>query len=253
LAAGIAIGLAPAGLAAAWVPIRDDLPNTDAALILVVGVAAVAYVGGKAATVVGALTAVTGFDFFDTPPYGQLLMTRSRDVVTALVLLLASLLVGSLAVSLRSYRTASARRTADFNVMASAARLVSVGEAAGVVVNALAGELIARLDLRDCEFVYGPPEPGRPVITRDGTLDQPAGPETTELALPVWGTDSIRGHYRLILKSPGPPRPERLLAAVGIGEQAGAALTMQLVDPEPARRPGGPEPAPRPKKLRLVR
>jgi hypothetical protein len=167
-----------------------------------------------------------------------------RDSVTAAVLFGASLLLAGLAASLKNYRGVAARRGEDFTVMASAARLVSLGEAAAVVVSALAGELVLRLDLRDCEFHYGPPAGDRPCITRDGRLVGTIGGRPVELDLPVWSGEEVRGFYRLILKSAGPPPPDRLLAAVGIGEQAGAALAGQLTDPEPA---------PRPRRLRLVR
>jgi hypothetical protein len=244
----VVLGLAPAGLAAAWIPVRDQLPNTDVALLLVLSVAAVATLGGRTSALIGSLAAVTGFDFFDTAPYGQLLITGTRDVVTAAVLFAASLLVAQLAVSLENWRRVAARRGEDFTVMASAARLVSVGEAAGMVVTALAGELVSRLDLLDCEFRYGLPGGDRPYIARDGSIIAVVGGDTdhglAELDLPVWTGDEMRGYYRMTLGSPTTPPRHRLLAAVGIGEQAGAALAGQLVDPLPG---------PRPRRLRLVR
>ena len=99
---------------------------------------------------VGSLAGATAFDFFDTPPYGQLFMTRGRDVATTVVLVGASLLVGELAVRLRSYRTMATRRGEDFTVMSGAAQLMSFGEDADLVVAALAGELASRLALADC-------------------------------------------------------------------------------------------------------
>jgi hypothetical protein len=235
-------GLVPFGLAAAWIPVRSNLPNTVIALLMVVGVAGLAMAGGPITGVVASVTAVMGFDFFDAAPYGQLLMTETRDVVTAIALLFASLVAAGLAVSLRNQRSASANQREDFNVMASAARMASFGDAAGVVVAALAGELVTRLDLRDCEFVYGPPAPGRPYIRRDGTLA--GGTDPAELDLPVWSGNQLRGYYRLSPKSPSAPPPDRLLAAVGIAEQAGAALATQPVDPDPG---------PVRRRLRLVR
>jgi hypothetical protein len=253
LAAGLLAGLIPFGLAAAWIPARSDLPNTDAALLLVVCVAGLTLVGGPVAGMVGAVTAVLGFDFFDTAPYGQLLITGTRDVVTAFALLVASLVTAGLAVSLRNHRSASAVGRADFNVMAGAARLVSVGEGPGLVVSALAGELVTRLDLGDCEFVYGPLDADRAYVTREGTVighsDAAEAGRSAPLVLnlPVWTGDTIRGYYRLTFKSPAVPPSDRLLVAVGISEQAGAALATQLVDPGPAA------PAARPRRLRLVR
>ena len=74
----------PSAVAAAWIPLRSDLPNTDVALLLVLCVGAVAMVGGRGRRWSERWRAATAFDLFDTPPYGQLYMTRGRDVVTTL-------------------------------------------------------------------------------------------------------------------------------------------------------------------------
>jgi hypothetical protein len=247
----VLLGLVPVAVAAAWIPFRDDLPNTDIALLLVLCVGAVAMVGGRWAAVIGAITAATAFDFFDTPPYGQLYMTRGRDVATTLILVGAGLLVGELCLRVRRYRVMATTRGEDFTVISSAARLMAVGEDPSVVVEALAGELVTRVGLADCEFHYGPPEGDRPCIARDGSVIDLTGPsrqtEVDGLDLPVWaGTDMV-GRYRLCL-SPGPlPAPDRLLVAVGIAEQAGAALAAS----NPSTSPG---PAPvRPRRLHLLR
>jgi K+-sensing histidine kinase KdpD len=68
--ASVAVGLLPVGIAAAWIPLRTDLPNTDVALLLVLGVGAVSILGGRLASAVGALAGAAAFDIFDTPPYG---------------------------------------------------------------------------------------------------------------------------------------------------------------------------------------
>jgi hypothetical protein len=247
--AGSIAGLVPVAVAAAWIPLRSALPNTDVALLLVLIVGAVSLVGGRWASVVGSLAGAAAFDVFDTTPYGQLAQSRSRDVVTTVVLVGAALVVGELCVRLTAYRAAAAGHRADFAVLSGAAGLMAFGEDAQVVVGALAGELVARLGLVDCEFAYGAPGGDRPCVARDGSLVQldgelPTGP-VTEIDLPVWtGTDVI-GRYRMTL-GPGPlPSPDRLLTAVGIAEQAGAALAGQRPDP--------PSGGPRLRRLRLVR
>lgn len=250
-----ALGVVPIAVAAAWVPLRGRLPGTDVALLLVLTTAVVASVGGHLTVAVGALSSVASFDFFDTPPYGQLFITRAADVATAIVLLGAGALVGELAVTRRRYRSAAIRSGADFTVMASAARLVSVGEPPSLVVAALAGELTGLLGLRSCRFVYGGPDGTHPSIGRDGTLSPPgtagpaaspeAGPAAARIDLPVWTGEEVRGHFQLELRTPAMPPRDRLLAAAGIGEQAAVALAGVLVDP-----PDRPE---RPRRLRLVR
>jgi Domain of unknown function (DUF4118) len=244
----------PVAVAAAWVSVRSDLPNTDVALLLVLCVGAVALVGGRVAVLIGSLAGATAFDFFDTPPYGQLFMTRGRDVATTLVLIGASLLVGELALRLGSYRTMATRRGEDFTVMTEAAQLMSFGDGADMVVAALAGELASRLGLADCRFERGPPAGDRPCVARDGRLvdlgERSRDQRITTIDLPVWTGIEVVGRYRMTLR-PGPaPDHERLVAAVGIAEQAGAALAGSWP------RPPTPVPTPtsnRPRRLRLVR
>jgi hypothetical protein len=241
-------GFLPVAIAAAWVPVRSDLPNTDVALLLVLCLAVAAMMGGRGAVLVGALASATAFDFFDTPPYGQLFMTRGRDVATTVVLVGVGLLVGELTVRLRTYRNMAVVRGADFTVMSAAAELMAFGEDAAMVVAALAGELVSRLDLADCQFELGRPVGDRPYVARDGELVSPgpASPESglTEVDLPVWAGKDIVGRFRLALRPGALPGRERLLAAVGIADQAGAALA------------AGRQPTPAPSTqrwLRLVR
>jgi hypothetical protein len=240
--------LLPVAVAAAWVEVRGDLPNTDVALLLVLCVGAAGVVGGRWAVLVAALAGAIAFDFFDTPPYGQLFMTRGRDVVTTLVLVGAGVLVGELGVRLRRYRSMAARQSKDFTVMSGAAQLMAFGEDAAMVVAALAGELTTRLGLVDCHFGYGAPIGDRPLVARDGQLVHPGQPQSSpsveEIDLPVWVGSEVVGRFRLTLRAGVLPDRERLLAAVGIAEQAGAALA--------GRHDRTPTPTP-PRRLRLVR
>ena len=68
----------------------------------------------------------------------------------------------------------------------------------------------------------------RSYVARDGSFVAPEGQPRDAIGgrvdLPVWVGTEVVGHFRLYL-SPGPPlSPDRLLAAVGIAEQAGAAF-----------------------------
>jgi hypothetical protein len=223
------------------------------ALLLVLCVGAAAMVGGRWAVVVAAVASATAFDFFDTPPYGQLFMTRGRDVATTLVLVGAGVLVGELGVRLRNYRKMATRRGEDFTVMSGAAQLMAYGEDASLVVAALAGELATRLALVDCRFGYGPPIGDCPQVSRDGWLvdlgherpERSGGPDP-EIDLPVWVGTEVVGRFRMTLRPGSCPDREQLLAAVGMAEQAGAALAAS-----PNRTPAPNQPTPR--RLRLVR
>ena len=202
--------MVPAAVAAALIPLRSDEPNTDIALVLVLCVGAVAMVGGPWAAVVGALAGATAFDLLDAPPYGQLYMTRGKDVVTTLVLVGAGLLVAELCIRMRAYRGAAVKRAEDFTVLGRAARLMAVGEDGPMVVEALAGELVSRLALNDCEFADGPPPGDRPYVGRDGRVvppeTRPPAGAGGQIDLPVWAGSQVVGYYRLYV-SPGPPPP----------------------------------------------
>jgi hypothetical protein len=241
--------LLPVCVAAAWVPLRATLPSVDVALPLVLSVGTVALLAGRWVSASSAAAAAAAFDFFDTPPYGQLFMTRARDVVTTFVLFAAGLLIGELCVRARSYRAIAATKVKDFTVMSGAARLMALGEDASVVVGALAGELTARLGLEDCEFDREPPSGDHPYVARDGSLIFPDGrrrePSAGEIDLPVWAGPEIVGRYRLSLASGVLPTADRLLTAVGIAEQAGAALV--------ASEPSGLPPQNRAPRLRILR
>jgi hypothetical protein len=177
------------------------------------------------------------------------MQSRGRDVVTTVVLVGVGSVVGELCVRVTAYRAVAEGRKADFAVLSGAAGLMAFGEDAPVVVAALAGELVARVGLVDCEFEPGLPSGERPCVARNGTVvwldDEPPRAPVTEIELPVWTGTEVVGRYRMVLASGPPPTRDRLQTAVGIAEQAGAALAANR--PEPGRH------GPRPRRLRLVR
>src|SRR5262249_44623661 len=92
---GLAIGgLGPVAVAAALVPLRTTIDNTNLALILVVVVVTAAVIGGRGAGAMAAVLATVSFDFFLTRPYLSLRIANTDDVETALILLAVGLLVG---------------------------------------------------------------------------------------------------------------------------------------------------------------
>src|SRR5258708_31560453 len=65
---------------AVLVPFRARFPNTDAALALMLAVVGVAASGYRLAGVLAAVSAAVWFDFFLTPPYGQVTLPRTPDL-----------------------------------------------------------------------------------------------------------------------------------------------------------------------------
>ena len=98
VAAGLA---APFLVALVLVPFRASLSHTNAALVLVVVVVAVASLGSRVAGVVAALSAAAWFDFFLTRPYETFDIEASADIETAVLLLAVGLIVSQLAARAR--------------------------------------------------------------------------------------------------------------------------------------------------------
>ena len=98
LAAGL---VSPLLVALALVPFRADLSHTNAALVLVVVVVAVAALGSRMAGVLAALSAAAWFarggaaigHSFLTRPYETFDISASADVETAVLLLVVGLIV----------------------------------------------------------------------------------------------------------------------------------------------------------------
>ncbi|HEX9642551.1 MAG TPA: DUF4118 domain-containing protein [Acidimicrobiia bacterium] len=86
------------------VPLRDFLGAANVAIVLLIGVQLLAVAAGHGGGIGGAIVAALSFDFFFTEPYLQLAITNRRDIITALLLLVAGIAAGELS-ELRVRRT----------------------------------------------------------------------------------------------------------------------------------------------------
>ena len=97
---GWAIGIPAVIIVAALLAIPRSLVNsTNAALVLMIVVVAIAAIGGRTAGILTALAAVMSFDFFLTKPYLSLKIESRNDLETAIALLVAAVIVGTIASS----------------------------------------------------------------------------------------------------------------------------------------------------------
>ena len=218
--------------AAALVPWRNRVDNTNVALVLVAFVVAVAAWGGRLAGAVAAVSAALSFDFFHTTPYQSLTMTRHTDVETAVLLLIVGLIVGELSSRSTRHRHDADRSSADIARIHSVAELVSRGGAVDEVLLAVRNELRDLLFLQDCTFTREFANRPRPRLERDGEVMM-AGLRwgTTRMGLPGKEVDLIvQGRGRpmgrfVLAPSPGVPVSwDRRLVAVALADQVGAAL-----------------------------
>jgi two-component system sensor histidine kinase KdpD len=90
------------------VPLREILGAPNIAIILLLGVQAIAIAGGRQGAIVGALVASLSFDFFFTEPYLQLVIDDRHDLITALLLFVVGVATSEL-YAFRSRRAATPR------------------------------------------------------------------------------------------------------------------------------------------------
>lgn len=229
LAAGL---VAPFLVALALVPLRTDLSRTNAALILVVVVVAVAALGSRTAGVLAALSAAAWFDFFLTRPYRTFDITAAADIGTAALLLMVGLVVSQLAARARRLEVITVTDAGYLTRIHATAELVQSARSADAVVDHVRGELTGLLGLRACRFEYGTliGQPAR--LEQDGSLtagrrhkavdagDWPEG----DIELRAYGNGRYQGRFMLTPGPGGIPPLQARLVAVTLADQTGAAL-----------------------------
>ena len=213
--------LLPVVLAAAFLPSRGHLPNTDVALVLVLAITVTGWAGRRSVVAVAAVSASFWFDFFHTTPYDQLSIDRSHDLATTLLLLAVGLLAGELAVRVKRHRARDSGSVEGVARIHAAAELVAAGERSELVIEAVAGELIDLLGLRGCSFE---PSPGSGM---SGVGGEPRRGTSHVVELAVRGQGQIFGRFVLDPEGDRALPPDRLLVAVSLADQVGATLAAQ--------------------------
>ncbi|MFK0159527.1 DUF4118 domain-containing protein [Streptomyces sp. NPDC090493] len=231
--AALAAGLvAPLLVSLVLVPFRTDLSHTNAALVLVVVVVAVAALGSRLAGAVAALSAAAWFDFFLTRPYETFDISAGADIETALLLLVVGLIVAQLAARARKLEVITVTDEGYLARIHTTADLVRSAKSADTVVDHVRGELTALLGLSGCRFEYGTLLGRPPRLGKDGAIsvgrrawdpDRDGWPEG-ETELRAYGNGHYLGRF-MLTPGPGPVPPLRArLVAVTLADQTGAAL-----------------------------
>jgi K+-sensing histidine kinase KdpD len=232
-AAALAGLAAPLALTAALIPFRGSLPDTDAALALVLVVVAVAASGHRPAGVLAAVSAAVWFDFFLTVPYERLTITRRADIETAVLILAVGIAVTEIAVRGRRQHAAAARRAGYLDGISAAARAVAAGTDPQQLIGRVCDQLTRLLGLSACRFQDGAAGIGSPPrLLPDGRIDVAGQNWDAELAGLPPGRDTelsaeagglLMGRF-LLTPGDGRPAVEQRLVAVGLASQAAAAL-----------------------------
>ncbi len=226
--------LAPPAVCGLLVPFRGVVVTTNAALVLVLVVVAVASTGQRPAGVIAALSSAVWFDLLLTVPYGQFAITNPDDVETAVLLTVAGLAVTEIALWGRRQQSRSSSREGYLAGVVAAARIVASGEASVPDLIERVGRQIADvLDLDAWRFEPAPAGDG-PRLDRDGAVSwnghdvdvaREGLPTMDEIDLPVENGGTAYGHYVLTAATKvRRPDLEQRLVVVTLAEQVGAAL-----------------------------
>ncbi len=247
---------APIAVAAALIPWRHHLDTADNALFLVVVIVAVASTGRRLAAAVAAIVSALSFDFFLTRPYLSFRITRHSDLITEILLVVVGLAVGELAARGRRHRDAAWQGRHEMALLHSVTELAATGQDPQVVVAVAGHELEELLTLRGCRFtahdIAGTTARvtprGEVVVGNETWSTGDLGLPTQSVDLPVRSGGWLLGHF-LLTPTPGKPvSADRLLVAVAIADQVGAALaadespdgSLASARLGPAPRPEGP-------------
>jgi K+-sensing histidine kinase KdpD len=225
----------PALACAAIAPFREDIANTNAALVLVLVVVAVAATGLRWAGVVAALSSAAGFDFFLTQPYYRLTITDRADIETAALLTLVGLAVTEVALWGRRQQARASRQQGYLDGVVQTAGIVAAGNSrTEALIEHVAGQLVDVLGVDDCHFDSDTRDVAPAVIVRDGTVvhhgrdidvERCGLPTDCEIELRVQHDGMTRGRFLLIASTRiARPSYAQRQVAVALADQVGAAL-----------------------------
>lgn len=231
VALGAAVAL-PLVVCVVLAPFRTGMSNTNAALVLVVAVVAVAVLGNRLAGALAALSAAVWFDFFLTRPYGQFTIAGPSDITTAVLLLVVGVAVSQLAARARKLKVIAITDDDYLAQIHHTARLAENAPGPDAVVDQVCRQLVGLLTLRGCRFEYGTLIGHPPRLEEDGTIswghrrwdaDRDGLPDE-DVELRVFHNGHFHGRF-MLRPTPGavPPLAARLVA-VTLAGQAGAAF-----------------------------
>jgi hypothetical protein len=230
----------PLVVCAVLIPFRLSLENTNAALVLVLVVVALASTGVRPAGVVAALSSALWFDFFLTEPYQRFNITDRADIETTVLLVLVGLAVTELALWGQRQQARSSRREGYLAGVLTAAGTAAVGGTSPESLIEFVGkQLTDVLNVDACRFSYRTGL-GNPRLNHDGSvtrggrtidIDRDGLPVDDEIELLVQSGGSFRGRYLLTASARiDKPDLEKRKVAVALADQVGAALAAQVGD-----------------------
>jgi Domain of unknown function (DUF4118) len=230
----LATGLvAPVVACLILVPFRNSVPNTSAALFLVLVVVGVASAGDRLAGILGAVSAGLAFDFFLTQPYQRFTIASATDVQTTLLLLGVGVAVTEIAYRGRRQQAMASARLGYLEGVEASAKIAAEGSSSpSALIDRVGHEIGQVMGSAECRFDYGMGL-GFPRLESDGRVrwrnqvwdvDTIGLPVDKDTELIVESGGAFMG--RFLLKAHQRTRPsqaERMVAAA-LAAQVGGAL-----------------------------
>src|ERR1019366_5607619 len=225
--------VAPLVVCLILLPFRDAVPNTSAALLMVLVVVGVASAGDRLAGLLAALSAGLGFDFFLTRPYVVLAFPSGADVQPPLLLVGVGAAVTEIAYRGRAQHAMASKRLGYLDGMEATAKIAAEGSSSpSALIERVAGQIVQVMGLEKCRFDYGMGL-DYPRLEPDGSLrwrnqswavDSFGLPADKDTELVVESGGRFMGRF-LLQASPRtrPTRAERMVAAA-LAAQVGAAM-----------------------------
>jgi len=214
-------------------PFRNSVPNTSAALLLVLVVVGVASAGDRLAGLLAALSAGLGFDFFLTRPYESLAIASAADVQTALLLLGVGVAVTEIAHRGREQQANARQRLGYLEGVEAAAKIASEGSSSpSELIERVADQIVQVMGLEKCRFDYGMGmdyprlEPDGSVRWRNQSwaVDSFGLPADKDTELVVEAGGRFMGRFLLRANARARPSRAERQVAVALAAQVGAAL-----------------------------
>jgi K+-sensing histidine kinase KdpD len=235
--AGVIGALAVIVIAGILVPIRDEIGNTNIALILVVVIVGAAALGGRLAGAMTAGVAALSFNYFHTEPYNSLRIKSEEDIWTVVLLFVVGIAVGELALLGRTHRNRASMHQAGARRLERIAALVAEGAPTTDVWHDVRGALQDELRLREVRFESGQSLTARAEIGREGQLEvhemrwTPQGMELPSegVEVPVRAGGRTLGHLVLVPTAGAGTTREQRRVAVALSDQLAIAMSRDPV------------------------
>lgn len=233
LALGNLCGVAgPVVLAACLVPARSSFDGSAAALVFVALIVAVAILGSRVSGFLASAFSGLWFDFFLTRPYERFAISHRNDLETTISLFVVGIIVTELAARGRHHREIAVQEADHLAVVHELSEMVSMGVPAARVVERATEELIELLHLKRCSFESGAPGANRTTVMSDGEVVHGGffwgvstmGLPGSEIDLPVHYGGKVLGRFVMVPTPGWPVALSRMIVAVSIAGQTGAAL-----------------------------